>query len=117
MSRLVPLAMVLIVVFGAWRVAGAIETPVQDTLVRLTAKPVQDSPVVLVLIDDASLRRLKQRFGPLPWHREDYLAIFKTLSAYEPAALVFDGHFSEYFTPAVAEPLAAESKQSRAGLV
>jgi class 3 adenylate cyclase/CHASE2 domain-containing sensor protein len=61
-----------------------------DALSKITAQADAESPVVLVLIDDDSVKQLESRFGPLMWHDEAYLEILKQLQQYHPSVMVVD---------------------------
>lgn len=75
-------------------IAGQQAEPVaHDLFLRWSAKPATNSPVTLILIDDESLAKLTDRFGPLPWPRAAYLKIFQTIQASHPAVMVFDSYF------------------------
>lgn len=92
-NRLIPAVLALFACAGLWMLGQMMERPAYDLLTKLTARPVTDSPVVLVLIDDESLGRLNGRFGPVPWPRKTYMDVFSRIAARNPALMVFDGHF------------------------
>ncbi|MGE0200182.1 MAG: CHASE2 domain-containing protein [Candidatus Melainabacteria bacterium] len=78
----------LLGVYGGW-----VEKPALDTFLRMTAPALPEkSPVVLVLIDDESIARLRSDYGPPPWR---HMALFRAIQRYEPALIVFDGHFMD----------------------
>lgn len=92
-NRLIPSLLAVSALIGLWFLGQAVERPVYDLLTRWSAKPAQQSPVTLVLIDDASVLRLSGRFGPMPWPRKAFLEIFNAIYARKPALVVFDSHF------------------------
>ncbi|WP_083360337.1 CHASE2 domain-containing protein [Pseudomonas antarctica] len=68
----------------------ALNNPLYDSLRRLTPLPV-DSRILLVTIDDQSLKKL----GPWPWPRSLHADLIDRLSAARPAGILFDVVFSE----------------------
>ena len=92
LHKLIPTLMLALVVFAAWRVASSIETPTQDALIRLTAQPVHDSSVVLVLIDDESIQHLNKKWGHSSWTHPNYLDIVRLIADYPIQSLVVDTH-------------------------
>ncbi|MGR3886493.1 CHASE2 domain-containing protein [Pseudomonas sp. 1152_12] len=68
----------------------ALNNPLYDSLRRLTPLPV-DPRILLVTIDDQSLKRL----GPWPWPRSQHADLIDRLSAARPAGILFDVVFSE----------------------
>ncbi len=93
LNWLLPTLLALAAVVGLWRLGQQTETYFYDHFMRWSARPATDSPVVLVLIDDESIERLKPRFGSVPWPRKTYVEIFERLNAQQPALMVLDGHF------------------------
>src|SRR6476646_5740074 len=93
-NRLIPSLLAVAALVGLWFLGQAVEYPVYDLLARWSAKPVAQSPVMLILIDDDSILRLSRRFGPMPWSRQTYLDIFNAVQAQKPALMVFDSHFA-----------------------
>jgi adenylate cyclase len=94
-GSLIPLLLTLFAVAGLWVLARKFEPAVSDMMMRATARPARESPVVLALIDDASLQLLEPRFGPPPWKRQAYLELFRRIQRHQPAVIVFDSHFME----------------------
>ena len=68
----------------------ALNNPLYDSLRRLTPLPV-DPRILLVTIDDASLKKL----GQWPWPRSLHADLIDRLSAAQPAGILFDVIFSE----------------------
>ncbi|WP_456016140.1 CHASE2 domain-containing protein [Pseudomonas fluorescens] len=68
----------------------ALNNPLYDSLRRLTPLPV-DSRILLVTIDDQSLKKL----GQWPWPRSVHADLIDRLSAALPAGILFDVIFSE----------------------
>jgi class 3 adenylate cyclase/CHASE2 domain-containing sensor protein len=89
-QKLIPLALVFLVLWELFSLSLTLEPYSYDLLMRMTAKPATESPVVLVLIDDESVRRLEGRFGPLFWRQNVYLEIFQKIQEHKPAVMVFD---------------------------
>lgn len=102
-NRLVPTVLAAMALVGLWFLGQGLERSVYDLLLRWSAKPVTDSPVTLILIDDASVVSLASQFGPLPWPRERYLEIFRVVAGQKPALMVFDGHFMNLGQPGEAD--------------
>ncbi len=73
----------------------ALNNPLYDSLRRLTPLPV-DPRILLVTIDDASLKKL----GQWPWPRSLHADLIDRLSAAQPAGILFDVIFSEPGDPA-----------------
>ena len=73
----------------------ALNNPLYDSLRRLTPLPV-DPRILLVTIDDPSLKKL----GQWPWPRSVHADLIDRLSAAQPAAILFDVIFSEPGDPA-----------------
>ncbi|MGZ0714648.1 CHASE2 domain-containing protein [Pseudomonas palleroniana] len=73
----------------------ALNNPLYDSLRRLTPLPV-DSRILLVTIDDQSLKEL----GRWPWPRSLHADLIDRLSDAQPAAILFDVIFSEPGVPA-----------------
>jgi class 3 adenylate cyclase/CHASE2 domain-containing sensor protein len=93
-NRMIPVLLGGLALFGLWYGGQRAEWFAYNRLVLWSAKPVSHSPVVLVLIDDESIARLRDRFGPPPWSRQTYLAIFNRIQAAHPVLMVFDSHFT-----------------------
>lgn len=89
-SRLLPLTLGVAVLLGAYILAQSLEPMGGDAISKITAQADSDSPVVLVLIDEDSVKQLESRFGPLMWHDEAYLEILKQLQQYHPSVMVVD---------------------------
>lgn len=68
----------------------ALNNPLYDSLRRLTPLPV-DPRILLVTIDDPSLKKL----GQWPWPRSLHADLIDRLSAGQPASILFDVIFSE----------------------
>lgn len=68
----------------------ALNNPLYDSLRRLTPLPV-DPRILLVTIDDSSLKKL----GRWPWPRSLHADLIDRLSAAQPAGILFDVIFSE----------------------
>lgn len=68
----------------------ALNNPLYDSLRRLTPLPV-DPRILLVTIDDQSLKKL----GQWPWPRSVHADLIDRLSAARPAGILFDVIFSE----------------------
>ncbi|WP_369302777.1 MULTISPECIES: CHASE2 domain-containing protein [unclassified Pseudomonas] len=68
----------------------ALNNPLYDSLRRLTPLPV-DPRILLVTIDDQSLKKL----GQWPWQRSVHADLIDRLSAARPAGILFDVIFSE----------------------
>lgn len=100
-----PVLLAILGVFLTLAVSRQMEWGVYDLYSRWNAKqqevqpkekqaePLAESPVTLILIDDASIEALKGTYGLPPWPRSAYLDIFRKLQSYRPAVTVFDGHF------------------------
>lgn len=73
----------------------ALNNPLYDSLRRLSPLPV-DPRILLVTIDDASLKKL----GRWPWPRGLHADLIDRLSAAQPAGILFDVIFSEPGDPA-----------------
>jgi CHASE2 domain-containing sensor protein/signal transduction histidine kinase len=73
----------------------ALNNPLYDSLRRLTPVPV-DPRILLVTIDDPSLKKL----GQWPWPRSLHADLIDRLSAAQPKAILFDVMFSEPVDPA-----------------
>ena len=73
----------------------ALNNPLYDSLRRLTPLPV-DPRILLVTIDDSSLKKL----GRWPWPRSLHADLIDRLSAAQPAGILFDVIFSERGDPA-----------------
>jgi len=73
----------------------ALNNPLYDSLRRLSPLPV-DPRILLVTIDDASLKKL----GRWPWPRGLHADLIDRLSAAQPAGILFDVIFSEPSDPA-----------------
>ncbi|HEY9686702.1 MAG TPA: adenylate/guanylate cyclase domain-containing protein [Coleofasciculaceae cyanobacterium] len=106
-NRLVPTLLALLAVVGLWFVGQHMERAAYDLLTWISAKPAERSPVTLVLIDDESLTRLHSRFGSAPWPRKAFVDIFQRIQTYQPAVMVFDGHFVNINEPGDTEVFAA----------
>lgn len=89
-NRLMPILLMGVVLWGVYLLCQSIEPLAYNALMRNSAKPAIESPAVLVLIDDESVKRLESRFGPLFWRESAYNEIFERLQAYTPAMMVFD---------------------------
>lgn len=93
-NRLVPTLLACLAVIGLWYMAQQSESHVYSLFMRWSAKPAPNqSQVTLILIDDESIARLSERFGPPPWPRKSYLQAFDRIAAAQPALMVFDSHF------------------------
>ncbi len=68
----------------------ALNNPLYDSLRRLTPSPV-DPRILLVTIDDQSLKKL----GQWPWPRSVHADLIDRLSTARPAGILFDVIFSE----------------------
>jgi len=68
----------------------ALNNPLYDSLRRLAPLPV-DPRILLVTIDDPSLKKL----GQWPWPRSVHADLINRLSAAQPAGILFDVVFSE----------------------
>ncbi len=79
----------------------ALNNPLYDSLRRLTPLPV-DPRILLVTIDDPSLKKL----GQWPWPRSLHADLIDRLSAAQPAGILFDVIFSEPGDPAQDKRLA-----------
>ncbi|MBD8190945.1 CHASE2 domain-containing protein [Pseudomonas fluorescens] len=79
----------------------ALNNPLYDSLRRLTPLPV-DPRILLVTIDDASLKKL----GQWPWPRSLHADLIDRLSAAQPTAILFDVIFSDPADPAADKRLA-----------
>ncbi|WP_426126944.1 CHASE2 domain-containing protein [Pseudomonas sp. DWP1b1] len=73
----------------------ALNNPLYDSLRRLAPLPV-DPRILLVTIDDSSLKKL----GRWPWPRSLHADLIDRLSAAQPAGILFDVIFSEPGDPA-----------------
>jgi adenylate cyclase len=93
-SRLLPAGLAVLLLVGLWYAGQHLERLAYNRLARWSAKPLTQSSVVLVLIDDESIQRLHDRFGPLPWSRQAYLDIFSRIQSAQPALMIFDSHFT-----------------------
>ena len=72
----------------------ALNNPLYDSLRRLAPLPV-DPRILLVTIDDPSLKKL----GQWPWPRSVHADLIDRLSAAQPAGILFDVIFSEPGNP------------------
>lgn len=72
----------------------ALNNPLYDSLRRLAPLPV-DPRILLVTIDDPSLKKL----GQWPWPRSLHADLIDRLSAAQPAGILFDVIFSEPGNP------------------
>jgi len=79
----------------------ALNNPLYDSLRQLTPLPV-DPRILLVTIDDASLKKL----GQWPWPRSLHADLIDRLSAAQPTAILFDVIFSDPADPATDKRLA-----------
>lgn len=57
--------------------------------------PLPDKDILIVDIDDASLKILANRFGRWPWSREVFTKVIGALNSHAPKAIIFDILFSE----------------------
>ncbi|QHF42251.1 ATPase [Pseudomonas sp. S35] len=73
----------------------ALNNPLYDSLRRVTPLPV-DPRILLVTIDDTSLKKL----GQWPWPRSLHADLIDRLSAAQPTGILFDVIFSEPGNPA-----------------
>lgn len=89
-TRILPVFLAVLALFGLYWFSKSLEPASYDLLMRITAKPAQESPVVMVLMDDESIKRLEGRFGPLLWRPRAYQEIFQQIESHEPAVIVFD---------------------------
>jgi adenylate cyclase len=92
-NRFIPACMTILGLLGLWFVCQQAESQAFNYLSRWSARSAKDSQVVLVLIDDESIARLRNRFGPPPWSRQSYLEMFRAVQSAKPALMVFDSHF------------------------
>lgn len=90
---LIPILLAVAALLGLWWLGQENEKRIYDLFMRWSARPATDSRVVLVLIDDDSIEKLKSRFGAVPWPRKTYVEIFRRIDAHHPALMVLDGHF------------------------
>ena len=89
-SRMIPFLLTALALWGLYWISRALEPMAYDLMMRFTAQPAQNSPVVLLLIDEETVQRMENRFGPLFWREESYVEIFTALQAHNPAVMVFD---------------------------
>ncbi len=101
MRRTLPLLALLVLVLGAgeayWLHAlQPLENRLLDSFVRQqAAKLAPDPDIVIVNIDDKSLREMQKAAGRFPWPREVYADLLDGLEAQRPRAVVFDILFIE----------------------
>lgn len=91
-----------------------------DLLMRYRVHyPLPDRDILIVDIDDASLKILAGRLGRWPWSREVFTKVAGALNAQQPKAIVFDILFGEADTqnPAADAAFAELVARSRALLV
>ncbi|HEY9747869.1 MAG TPA: CHASE2 domain-containing protein [Allocoleopsis sp.] len=79
-----------------------------NTLFQLRGAIAWDSRVVVVGIDDRSLREL----GPFPWHRQQYIQLLSVLNQAEPSVIALDLVLTDQ-GPQDAELAAAVQQQGR----
>ena len=92
-ESLIPLLLGLFLVVWVITAANYTESHVDGILAQWAAKPASGSPVVLVLIDDATVARLAPTLGPMPWPRTAYVQLFRKIQSHHPAVIAFDGYF------------------------
>jgi adenylate cyclase len=92
-NRLLPTLLAGVLMVVVWMAGQHAEPYVHDLFLRWCANSAQHSPVTLILIDDDSLGKLRERFGAPPWPRTAYLEVFQAINATHPALMVFDSHF------------------------
>lgn len=91
------LAAVLVVVdVGMTRWVGGMERTTFDWLVKHRIHyGLADRQIIIVDIDDASIRELSKQYGRWPWPREVIGSLVEKIAAADPRAIVFDIAFSE----------------------
>ena len=90
----------------------ALNNPLYDSLRRLTPLPV-DPRILLVTIDDASLKKL----GQWPWPRSLHADLIDRLSAAQPAGILFDVIFSDPADPLPRKTFGRRGMQRRQRIV
>lgn len=89
-NQILPLILVALCVVGVWISARSLEPLAFDRLITMMAPRIeQDSPVELVLLDDASISALAAEYGPPPWPWTVYQAMFDRLQQQKPAVVAF----------------------------
>ena len=78
------------------RLISGMQTTTYDFLMRHRINyPAPDNDIVIIDIDDASLKAMAGRFGRWPWPREVMGAVIEKLEKQKPKAIVFDILFSD----------------------
>lgn len=113
--RLLPGSAVALLVGGLWQLGALVplEQLGYTSLFQLRGERAWAEPIVLISIDDESLRRL----GRYPWPRRYYTQLLQTLSAtdQQPSAIAFDLILSEP-SPEDAQLAQAIEQQGRVAL-
>ena len=94
----------LVLLFSIWvlldvfvfKLTGGLSKSSFDAMVRnrvFVAAP--DPRIVIIDIDEASLARMGKEFGRWPWPRDTLAAVLAEVERQQPAAVVWDIHFSD----------------------
>jgi adenylate cyclase len=79
-----------------WPVLSPVDEQVSDIWVRHNARAQQADPQIMIIeIDDTSIRGLEQDLGRWPWPRSVYGYLIEGLTQYNVKAFVFDILFTE----------------------
>src|SRR5688572_33470321 len=97
MHRLIPVAAALLAgVLGLLPIVGNIELDTYDLRVAATARPAAPSEqIVLVAIDNESLRRMEPLVGRWPWPRLVHATLIDYLAAAGAKVIAYDILFAE----------------------
>lgn len=92
----VPLLSLLLAALLAWSPPGVrLGAALQDAMLRAVARPAHYPQVLLVDIDDASVRALRPRLGPWPYSRDTYALAVQYLRELGARVVVLDIVFDE----------------------
>jgi signal transduction histidine kinase/CHASE2 domain-containing sensor protein len=104
---------VLVVAFSTLPLIRDSQVRLTDTFFRLAPPPKERSPVVLVLIDDESLRQ----YGRWPWSRELLAQLTRNLAHAKASVIGLDILLSEPQSPAADKALADALHEARTVIV
>lgn len=78
------------------RFTSGVSRPTYDLMVRSRLLVAAPDPRILVIdVDEASLKRMAPEFGRWPWPRDTLATVLDYLEAQQPAAIVWDMQFSD----------------------
>ena len=80
-------SLLLAMTFTQTRIFDRVSNAYMDTVLRWVAPPLQLDDVVLIDIDEASVRALADQLGPWPYSREVYARLIKQLRAAPASAI------------------------------